>query len=148
MLFISVQIGIGVVPGQALRGRAAEHAVAAALEDTAWLARLAFGGETLLADKAYDELQEVCVCLPWPCRCGSQPPPQDMTLGCGGRWLMAERGLPRAAPNPDTLGSPILLPCPSLPFPSLPFPVLFRTGLFARGHFCALFVPPPNGNFF
>ena len=36
------------------------------------------------------------------------------------RIFMAERGLPRAAPNPDTLGSPILLPCPSLPFPSLP----------------------------
>ena len=34
---------------------------------------------------------------------------------------MAERGLPRAAPNPDTL-APLF---PSHPFPSLPFPVLF-----------------------
>ena len=59
--------------------------------------------------------------------------------------LMAERGLPRAAPNPDTLGSPILLPCPSLPFPSLPFPVLFPAVCAGAVIFVSGSGAPPSG---
>ena len=64
--------------------------------------------------------------------------------------IMAERGLPRAAPNPDTL-APLFPshpfpshPIPFLPFPSLPFPVLFPVVCAGAVIFVSSSIPP-NG---